>query len=85
MKAAALPSALPFFFSLGLIPLALVGMTQGGWTVLLLPLASWGLFSLLDAVTGLNEANPDPDTADSALRLHRLVTLVWFPIQFALL
>ena len=85
MAPAPLPSALPFWLSLGLIPLALIGTTQGVWTVLLLPVCSWGLFTLLDALTGLNEANPDPETADAALRMHRLITLIWFPLQFALL
>ncbi len=81
----ALPGALPFWLSLALVPLALIGMTMGGWTVLLLPLASWGLFSILDQLTGLNEANPDPATGEDQIVLHRLVTLIWFPIQFALL
>ncbi len=79
------PNALPFWLSLGLPPLAVLGMAQGGWTVALLPLASWGLFSLLDALTGLNTENPDPATPEDRLTLHRLVTLVWFPIQFTLL
>ena len=80
-----LPNALPFWLSLALVPLALIGMTTGGWTVLLLPLASWGLFSLLDTLTGLNQANPDPATPEDQLSLHRLITLIWFPVQFALL
>jgi alkane 1-monooxygenase len=80
-----LPNALPFWLSLGLPPLAILAMTQGGWTIALLPLATWGLFSLLDALTGLNKANPDPLTPEAQLTWHRAVTLVWFPIQFALL
>jgi alkane 1-monooxygenase len=80
-----LPNALPFWLSLGLVPLALIGMTVGGWTVLLLPLCSWGLFSLLDTLTGLNAANADPATPEASLTLHRLITLIWFPVQFALL
>ena len=38
-------AALPFALSLALIPLAWVGAVYGGWTVLLLPLATWALFS----------------------------------------
>ncbi len=85
MQTAPLPSALPFWLSLGLIPLALIGMIWGGLAVLLLPIASWGLFSVLDAITGLNEANPDPQTDEKALRFHRLITLIWFPVQLTLL
>ena len=82
---APLSSALPFWLSFGLFPVAILGMIFGGWTTLLLPLASWGLFSLLDALAGLNTDNADPQTADSNLTAHRMVTLVWFPAQFALL
>jgi len=80
-----LPHALPFWSSLGLPPLAVVGMLHGGWTVALMPLAAWGLFMLLDALTGRNTGNPDPATPDDRLTPYRLLTLVWFPIQFALL
>jgi len=79
------PSALPFWLSLCLPPLAIVGMVFGGWTVALLPLSAWFLFSILDALTGLNPANPDPSAPESLLTWHRAVTLVWFPVQFGLL
>ncbi|MGQ0610886.1 MAG: alkane 1-monooxygenase [Paracoccaceae bacterium] len=80
-----LGSALPFWLPLGLVPLAVIGMTWGGWTTLLLPLGAWGLFSLLDAITGLNLDNADPQTGEGALTLHKLVTLIWPPIQFGML
>jgi alkane 1-monooxygenase len=79
------PNALPFWLSLALPPLGVIGMVQGGWTVALLPLSAWGLFSILDALAGLNTENPDPQAPDTALTWHRAVTLVWFPIQLALL
>jgi alkane 1-monooxygenase len=79
------PNALPFWLSLALPPLGVIGMVHGGWTVALLPLSAWGLFSILDALAGLNTDNPDPQTPDSVLTWHRAVTLVWLPIQFALL
>lgn len=78
-------SALPFWLTLGTVPLALIGISQGGLLVLLLPLYCWGMFSLLDAVTGLNQDNADPATPDEALRLYQLLTLIWFPVQFAVL
>jgi alkane 1-monooxygenase len=77
--------ALPFWASLALVPLAIVEAVHGGWTVLALPAASWGLFILLDAITGRDEANADPATPDDQLYWYRLVTLIWFPIQLAVL
>jgi alkane 1-monooxygenase len=80
-----LPPILPFWLSLALPPLALVAMLNGGWTIALIPIATWFLFTILDALTGHNTANPDPQTPDSLLAAYRLVTLIWPPVQFALL
>lgn len=77
--------ALPFWLSLGTVPLALIGMAWGGFWVLMLPLYCWGLFSALDAVLGLNLQDADPATEDDDLHLYNLLTLLWFPVQFALL
>ena len=82
---ASLPNVLPFWLSLALIPIAVSGALIGGWAVILMPLASWGLFTLLDALTGLDKANSDPNTPDAGLYWHRLITLIWFPVQFGLL
>lgn len=78
-------NALPFWLSLGMIPVAWIEATYGGWTLILLPLYSWGMFSFLDVLTGLNEDNADPDTPDAGLFWYRLITLMWFPIQFVTL
>ena len=43
------------------------------------------MFSALDAVTGLNLENKDPDTEESELFWYRLVTLIWAPLQFVTL
>ena len=80
-----LRNALPFWLSLGMVPLAIVGALVGGWTVLLLPLSGWVMFSILDAITGLNEDNSDLDTPEEGLFWYRLLTLIWFPVQFVLL
>ena len=74
--------ALPFWLSLGLFPLIGFVATQGGWWVLLMPLATWWLFAALDAVLGLNTENADPATPEAALSWYRLVTILWFPLQF---
>ncbi len=79
-----LQNALPFWLSLGLIPVAVLGAVVGSWTVVLLPLASWGMFSILDAFLGRNENNPDLSTPESGLIWYRLITLIWFPVQFCL-
>lgn len=82
---ARLSDALPFWLSLGTIPIALLALGLGGWSVLLLPIYTWALFAFLDALLGLNLENADPDTPEDALTWYRMITLVWFPIQFLLL
>ncbi|MFY0693271.1 MAG: alkane 1-monooxygenase [Paracoccaceae bacterium] len=78
-------NALPFWLSLGLIPIAILAAAKGGWWLALIPLSSWGLFSALDGVIGTNEANPDPDTPEQDLFWYRAITLAWFPLQFLLI
>ena len=78
-------SAWPFWLSLGTVPLAFIGMAMGGVWVFALPLYCWALFSVLDAITGLNTENPDTDTPEDALHLYRLLTMIWFPVQFSVL
>lgn len=80
-----LQNALPFWLSLGMVPVAILGALVGGATVALLPVYSWVMFSVLDALFGLNTDNPDPQTPEAGLFWYRLVTLIWVPIQFALL
>lgn len=80
-----LSRALPFWLSLTLIPLAWIGAVNGGWTVLLLPLATWYLFSGLDAVLGLNLENADPNIGDEHLKAYALITQLWAPLQFVTL
>ena len=82
-EVARISHALPFWLSIGLVPLAVLGAVYGSWTVLLLPLCTWYLFSLVDLITGLNEENADLATTEDQLFWYRLVTLIWAPIQFA--
>ena len=83
LKPIGVANALPFWLSLSLLPVAAVGASLGGWAVLLVPLVTWYLFTLLDLLTGLNEENADPNTGESQLFWYRAVTLIWAPIQFA--
>ncbi|WP_371061048.1 alkane 1-monooxygenase [Rhodosalinus sp. 5P4] len=78
-------SAMPFWLSLALPPLAAYGAWAGGWNVLLLPLVTWYLFAAADAALGRDSGNADPDTPDEALRWYSLVTRVWAPVQFVTL
>lgn len=79
---AKLQSALPFWMSLGLIPLAFIGAGYGGWTVFLLPLVTWYLFSLLDFAVGLNTENADPQAPEDDLFWYKAITIAWAPLQF---
>jgi alkane 1-monooxygenase len=81
-RSSALPAALPFWLSVGLIPLAWLAAVHGAWMLLILPLTTWYLFTLLDFLTGLQTFNADPQTEDSQLFWYRAVTLVWAPLQF---
>lgn len=77
-----LQNALPFWISLLLIPAAWIAATWGGWWVLLLPLFGWGMVTVLDIAGGLDETNPDPQVTEGDLFWYRLITMIWFPIQF---
>lgn len=76
-----LPHAMPYWISLGIVPLAWIAANMGGWTIILVPLATWLLFSVLDRITGLDLSNADPDADESGMFWHRLVTLIWVPVQ----
>lgn len=82
---ARLRNALPFWLSLMMVPLAVFGAVKGGWTLALLPVYGWVMVSVLDAVFGLNDDNADPQTPEAGLFWYRLITLVWFPVQFAVI
>jgi alkane 1-monooxygenase len=80
-----LDSALPFWLSLGTLPCALAGAFWGGWWVCLMPIYTWGLYATLDAVLGLNLDDADPDTPEADLVWYRAITVIWAPLQFAML
>jgi len=83
-RPARMSGAAPFWGSVLVIVLAALATLQGGWWLLSVPVVSIGLFSLLDAIGGLDERNTDPTTQTDHLFWYRLVTLVWFPVQMAL-
>ena len=55
-------AAMPFWASLGFVPLIAVAAMQGGWWLLLMPIYGWGVFTAMDFLTGLNLDNPDTET-----------------------
>lgn len=79
-----LVDALPFWISLTIPPVLVFAAVQGGWALALPIIATWVFYDTIDFIAGLNEENLDPDTPDDRLRWYTLVTLVWTPIQFAL-
>ena len=79
---AKIQNALPFWVSLGLIPVAWIGASYGGWTVLLLPFLTWYLFSGIDLALGLDVRNADLDANDDDLYWYRFITIIWAPLQF---
>ncbi len=80
-----LTSALPFWLSTLLIPLTWLAATQGGWWIAALPAFTWYMFTILDALTGLNLTNADLDTPETDLFWYRLVTVLWAPLQYVTL
>lgn len=77
-------NAAPYWLTLTFVPLVVLAVLQGGWTILLIPLYGWVLMPLLDLLLGKNLTNPDPNTPDKELFWFRLLTWIWFPIEIGL-
>lgn len=77
--------ALPFWISLSLVPFAVTAAMFGGWWLLALPIGTMTVFGVLDSIFGTTTENPDPETPTKDLFWHRLITLIWAPLQFAIL
>ena len=82
---AKLSRALPFWLSLGLVPLAWVGAFYGGWSLLIVPVTTWYLFAALDAALGLNTENADLSANDDDMYWYKMITVIWMPVQFVML
>ncbi len=85
MSSRAVPAALPFWISLGLLPLAYLAATQGGWFLLSLPLGASLLFVIIDLMAGRDDKNADIETGDDALLWHRMITMIWPALQAVML
>ena len=80
--AAKMQSALPFWLSFLLIPAIWLAAFAGGWWVLVIPVMTWYLFTVLDIIGGLNLENVDLETEEEQLSSYILLTSAWVPIQF---
>lgn len=80
-----LASALPFWLSLVFVPLIALGAAWGGWWLALTPVYAFGVITLIDALTGLDPSNADPEAPLSQLFWYRLITLIWPPVQLVLI
>ncbi|PIB23105.1 alkane 1-monooxygenase [Amylibacter kogurei] len=77
-----LRNALPFWITLLTLVLLGVSAYLGGWWLLLVYLNTWILIGALDTFEGLYTANADPQTDDASLFWFRLITIIWFPLEF---
>ena len=80
-----LKRALPFWLSICGPILVIIATVQGGGALILPPLCAWWMFTVFDALLGEDTENPDPATPEGDLIWYRAITLLWFPMQFALL
>ncbi|KPP86573.1 MAG: alkane 1-monooxygenase [Rhodobacteraceae bacterium HLUCCO07] len=76
---------LPFWMTYLLVPIAWISAVHGGWTVILLPLVAWWVFSGLDGILGLNTENADTGIDDDALYWYKMGVMLWVPVQFVTL
>ncbi|KAA0913275.1 alkane 1-monooxygenase [Aquicoccus porphyridii] len=76
---------LPFWMTYLLVPVAWISAVYGGWSVILLPLLAWWVFSGLDGLLGLNRENADTDIGEDALYWYRMGVMLWVPVQFVTL
>ena len=85
MKTHRFQDALPFWLSLGMVPLVLLAAWLGGFWWLLVPGYAWYLVTALDALLGADEENPNPETPEADLFWYRAITILWFPLQAAII
>ena len=76
--------AWPYWLSLTFVPLVILALDRGSWTIALIPLYGWALMPAIDLFVGRNLGNADPDTPDARLFWFRLLTWIWFPIEAGL-
>ena len=83
-EVAKLKNALPFWLSLSFVLVIPFAISLGGWWLLIVPLYTWGLYSVLDLILGTYLEDNDPQTSEPQLFWYRAITLIWLPVQFVI-
>lgn len=78
-------AAAPFAAAFMVLPLAALGVVHGGWVLAMVVVYVSGLMPVIDAFSGVDETNIDPDTDPAGLRWYRWLNRVWVPCQTVLL
>ena len=78
-------NAAPFAISLLFVPLAALGVWNGGLWMISAPIYAFIMIPALDVVMKLNEARLPSDTETDALLWHRTLTWLWLPIQLGMI
>lgn len=76
-----LGGAAPYAVSLVLPITVVIAAIFGGWAIALVPFYGMFVSSIFDRILSDNKANLDPETDGSLLYWHKILTMVWFPIQ----
>ena len=66
--------AWPHWLSITFVPLVILALIKGGWSIALIPVYGWALMPLIDIFVGKNMGNADTDTPDLHLFWFRLLT-----------
>ena len=86
-----LPETVRKLSSVAVLSVAWHGADDGDW------LRTWrldgvfdtalpmGLYAMLDLLLGKNHDNADPQTPEDDLFWHKLIAVIWFPVQFVIL
>jgi alkane 1-monooxygenase len=77
--------AISFWISLVFVPLIALAALFGGLWFLLIPAYAFFTLSILDRLFGPDMREADPQTPDAALKWHRMITMIWLPIQIVLI
>ncbi|QHQ36762.1 alkane 1-monooxygenase [Algicella marina] len=77
--------ALPFWMSLLFVPMIAISGYYGGIAILLVPFYTWIVVTVLDMVSGLEIGNMDPQTQDKELFWYKAITMLWLPVQVAII
>ena len=75
-------SAAPFAISLILAATVFIAAVFGGWAILLIPFFGLIVSSIMDGLLGDSTKSLNPDE-DNQLKWHRILTIIWLPVQIA--